>query len=183
MARATIITCQGKRGWDDYLLLHHFDLSEPLDEISKLTHYLFGTKVDSRSPVSGVRDQLANDSKRHKTLEQVDNHLCLVVRSDEAFKPGGESAGYFFARHDDVPFSMVEIKVNSKKFIAGFKRTGFGLKGTPSTGAALAMTDVKTFNLLPSQPIDFDEVLSSESCGSQGHVARHNYPRCQGADV
>ena len=34
VAQATIITCQGKRGWDDYLLLHHFDVSEQLDDIS-----------------------------------------------------------------------------------------------------------------------------------------------------
>ena len=33
LARCTIITCQGKMGWDDYLLLHHYDRSLRLDEI------------------------------------------------------------------------------------------------------------------------------------------------------
>ena len=28
-----IICCQGKEGWDDFLLLHHFDEAEKLDEI------------------------------------------------------------------------------------------------------------------------------------------------------
>jgi hypothetical protein len=32
LADATIVTCEGKFGWDDYLLLHHFDPTEPLDE-------------------------------------------------------------------------------------------------------------------------------------------------------
>lgn len=25
LARASIVTCEGRRGWDDYLLLHHYD--------------------------------------------------------------------------------------------------------------------------------------------------------------
>lgn len=28
-----IAYCQGRRGWDDYLLLHHFDPTEPLDRL------------------------------------------------------------------------------------------------------------------------------------------------------
>lgn len=31
LRRGTIVTCQGSRGWDDYLLLHHFDSIVPLD--------------------------------------------------------------------------------------------------------------------------------------------------------
>jgi len=30
---AAIVTMTGRRGWDDYLLLHHFDPIEPLDSI------------------------------------------------------------------------------------------------------------------------------------------------------
>ena len=33
ISRGAIITCQGKRGWDDYLLLHHFDPAEELDTL------------------------------------------------------------------------------------------------------------------------------------------------------
>jgi hypothetical protein len=33
LAAAAIVVCQGKDGWDDYLLLHHFDPAEPLDEM------------------------------------------------------------------------------------------------------------------------------------------------------
>ena len=33
LADAAIIACEGDNGWDDYLLLHHFDPSEPLDEL------------------------------------------------------------------------------------------------------------------------------------------------------
>jgi hypothetical protein len=29
----TIITCEGSQGWDNYLLLHHFDSTEKFDEI------------------------------------------------------------------------------------------------------------------------------------------------------
>ena len=31
MNKASIVTCEGSRGWDDYLLLHHFDRTEVLD--------------------------------------------------------------------------------------------------------------------------------------------------------
>ncbi len=31
--RSTIVTCEGSNGWDDYLLLHHFDGSEALDKL------------------------------------------------------------------------------------------------------------------------------------------------------
>ena len=30
---AAIVICTGKDGWNDYLLLHHFDPSEPLDHL------------------------------------------------------------------------------------------------------------------------------------------------------
>jgi len=30
----TIVVCEGNSGWDDYLLLHHFDPNQKLDEIS-----------------------------------------------------------------------------------------------------------------------------------------------------
>jgi len=33
-ASAAIVTCQGDSGWDDYLLLHHFNPAEPLDAFS-----------------------------------------------------------------------------------------------------------------------------------------------------
>lgn len=33
VAVSTIVTCEGERGWDDYLLLHHFDPSEELDDV------------------------------------------------------------------------------------------------------------------------------------------------------
>ena len=33
LQKATIVACQGEEGWDDYLLLHHFDENEPLDSI------------------------------------------------------------------------------------------------------------------------------------------------------
>jgi hypothetical protein len=33
LARSLIVVCQGEAGWDDYLLLHHFDPSEPLDRL------------------------------------------------------------------------------------------------------------------------------------------------------
>jgi hypothetical protein len=29
--RAALIVCEGERGWDDYLLLHHFDPQEKVD--------------------------------------------------------------------------------------------------------------------------------------------------------
>ncbi len=31
LARAAIVCCEGEHGWDDYLLLHHYDPAEPLD--------------------------------------------------------------------------------------------------------------------------------------------------------
>lgn len=33
LAGCSIVCCEGDRGWDDYRLLHHFDPSEPLDEV------------------------------------------------------------------------------------------------------------------------------------------------------
>ncbi len=33
MASSTIATCEGEQGWDDYLLLHHFDPRVQLDEL------------------------------------------------------------------------------------------------------------------------------------------------------
>ena len=33
---ASIVVCQGSRGWDDYLLLHHFDRTVPLDRSDEL---------------------------------------------------------------------------------------------------------------------------------------------------
>ena len=30
---ASIVVCEGNNGWDDYLLLHHYDKSEKLDDI------------------------------------------------------------------------------------------------------------------------------------------------------
>jgi len=32
-ANSTIVTCEGSQGWDNYLLLHHFDSNEKLNEI------------------------------------------------------------------------------------------------------------------------------------------------------
>ncbi len=32
---AMIVTMTGAAGWDDYLLLHHYDRTEPLDELEK----------------------------------------------------------------------------------------------------------------------------------------------------
>jgi hypothetical protein len=32
LAPATIVACTGQYGWDDYLLLYHFDPAIPLDE-------------------------------------------------------------------------------------------------------------------------------------------------------
>ena len=32
ISRASIIICEGKHGWDDYLLLHHYDRTLELDE-------------------------------------------------------------------------------------------------------------------------------------------------------
>jgi len=33
LAKASIATCQGKHGWDDYLLLHHYDREVELDTL------------------------------------------------------------------------------------------------------------------------------------------------------
>lgn len=33
LAKSSIVTCQGKRGGDDYLLLHHYDRGLALDDI------------------------------------------------------------------------------------------------------------------------------------------------------
>lgn len=33
LSRAAIVICEGRHGWDDYLLLHHFDRSLILDEL------------------------------------------------------------------------------------------------------------------------------------------------------
>jgi hypothetical protein len=33
LAASSIVCCEGEHGWDDYRLLHHFDPSEPLDEV------------------------------------------------------------------------------------------------------------------------------------------------------
>ena len=34
LTRGSIIVCEGEHGWDDYLLLHHFDPDEPLDQLN-----------------------------------------------------------------------------------------------------------------------------------------------------
>lgn len=34
LAEAAMVICEGQRGYDDYLLLHHFDPSEELDELT-----------------------------------------------------------------------------------------------------------------------------------------------------
>ena len=34
LAGAAIVVCQGGHGWDDYLLLHHFDPLQALDELA-----------------------------------------------------------------------------------------------------------------------------------------------------
>ena len=36
LARATIATCQGSRGWDNYLLLHHYDRGYELDSLPRV---------------------------------------------------------------------------------------------------------------------------------------------------
>jgi hypothetical protein len=33
LARAAIVACEGQHGWDDYLLLHHYDRTLTLDEL------------------------------------------------------------------------------------------------------------------------------------------------------
>jgi hypothetical protein len=34
LSNAAIVCCQGEHGWDDYLLLYHFDPAEPLDQVA-----------------------------------------------------------------------------------------------------------------------------------------------------
>jgi hypothetical protein len=34
LSQATIVTCEGENGWDDYLLLHHFDRLVQTDKLS-----------------------------------------------------------------------------------------------------------------------------------------------------
>jgi hypothetical protein len=34
LRRSSIVTCEGSRGWNNYLLLHHFKAAEPLDTLS-----------------------------------------------------------------------------------------------------------------------------------------------------
>jgi hypothetical protein len=34
ITRGSIVVCEGDHGWDDYLLLHHFNPTEPLDTIA-----------------------------------------------------------------------------------------------------------------------------------------------------
>jgi len=31
LKEATIVVCEGERGWEDYLLLHHYDPAQPLE--------------------------------------------------------------------------------------------------------------------------------------------------------
>ena len=35
LASASIATCEGNRGWDDYLLLHHYDRTLDLDTLPR----------------------------------------------------------------------------------------------------------------------------------------------------
>ena len=34
LQRSSIVTCEGSRGWNNYLLLHHFNTDEPLDMLT-----------------------------------------------------------------------------------------------------------------------------------------------------
>ncbi len=36
LSKSAIIVCEGKKGWDDYLLLYHFDQALVLDEPDKV---------------------------------------------------------------------------------------------------------------------------------------------------
>jgi hypothetical protein len=38
LRRSTIVTCEGTRGWDNYLLLHHFDPEASLDHMPPYNH-------------------------------------------------------------------------------------------------------------------------------------------------
>jgi len=33
LSKTSIVVCEGNNGWDDYLLLHHFDKSEAIDNL------------------------------------------------------------------------------------------------------------------------------------------------------
>jgi hypothetical protein len=33
LAESSIVVCEGQNGWDDYLLLHHFDPAESVDAV------------------------------------------------------------------------------------------------------------------------------------------------------
>ncbi len=33
LAESAIVVCEGQQGWDDYLLLHHYDSAVPLDDL------------------------------------------------------------------------------------------------------------------------------------------------------
>jgi len=33
LSKTSIVVCEGNNGWDDYLLLHHFDKSEDIDNL------------------------------------------------------------------------------------------------------------------------------------------------------
>ena len=33
LASCSLVCCEGRRGWDDYLLLHHFDPNEPTEDL------------------------------------------------------------------------------------------------------------------------------------------------------
>lgn len=35
LTKSSIVTCEGKKGWDDYLLLHHYDSSEKIDSLGE----------------------------------------------------------------------------------------------------------------------------------------------------
>ena len=35
LSRSTIVICEGPHGWDDYLLLHHYDRSLELDQLEE----------------------------------------------------------------------------------------------------------------------------------------------------
>src|SRR6185295_927663 len=35
LRRSAIVTCEGSRGWHNYLLLHHFDTEQVLDRLKK----------------------------------------------------------------------------------------------------------------------------------------------------
>lgn len=53
LAETAIVCCEGAEGWDDYLLLHHFDASVSLDELSPATP---GAEVPPRSTERFLND-------------------------------------------------------------------------------------------------------------------------------